>query len=76
MVENYLKENNNEHIIGGPYNSQYQGAVEAFNKTIKMFDISQGSSRGDVFVKSILLMISVYLIITEGKALPKSDKLD
>ena len=39
-MENYLKENNINNIIGGPYNSQRQGAVEAFNKTFKIFDIS------------------------------------
>ena len=39
-MENYLKENNVDHIIGDPYNSQHQGAVEASNKTIKIFDIS------------------------------------
>ena len=38
-MENYLKENYIDHIIGGPYNSQHQGVVEAFNKTIKIFDI-------------------------------------
>ena len=40
VMENYLKENNIDHIIEGPYNSQYQGAVEALNKTFKIFDIS------------------------------------
>ena len=44
-MQNCLKENNIDRITGGPYNSQDQGAVEAFNKTIKIFDISQGSSR-------------------------------
>ena len=39
-MEIHLKENNVDHIIGGPYNSQHQGAVEAFNKTFKIFDIS------------------------------------
>ena len=39
-MENYLKENNIDHIIEGHYNSQHQGAVEAFNKTFKIFDIS------------------------------------
>ena len=39
-MENYLKENNADHIIEGPYNSQYQGTVEALNKTFKIFDIS------------------------------------
>ena len=39
-MKKYLKENNVDHIIEGPYNSQNQGAVEAFNKTIKNFDIS------------------------------------
>ena len=36
----YLKENNIDHIIEGTYNSQHQGAVETFNKTFKIFDIS------------------------------------
>ena len=39
-MKNYLKENNIDHIIEGPYNSQHQGAVEAFNKTFRIFDIS------------------------------------
>ena len=40
VMENYLKVNNIDHIIEGTYNSQHQGAVEAFNKTFKIFDIS------------------------------------
>ena len=36
VMENYLKENNIDHIIEGPYNSQHQVAVEAFNKTFKI----------------------------------------
>ena len=40
VMANYLKENNIYHIIEGPYNSQHQGAVEALNKTFKIFDIS------------------------------------
>ena len=39
VMENYLKENNIGHIIEGPYNSQHQGVVEAFNKTFKIFYI-------------------------------------
>ena len=39
-MENYLKENNVDHIIEGPYYLQHQGAVEALNKTFKIFDIS------------------------------------
>ena len=31
-----FKENNIDLIIGGPYNSQHQWAVEAFNKAIKV----------------------------------------
>ena len=38
VMENYWK--NIDHIIEGPYNSQHQGAVEALNKTFKIFDIS------------------------------------
>ena len=45
VMENYLKEKNIDHIIEGPYNSQHQWAVEAFNKTFKIFYIIQGSSR-------------------------------
>ena len=56
VIQNSLKENNIDYIIEGPYNSQHQGAVESFNKAIKIFDISQGSSRN--FFKLILLMIS------------------
>ena len=40
VMKNDLKQNNVDHIIGGPYNSQHQGAVKSFNKTIKIFDIS------------------------------------
>ena len=39
-MEIYLKENNVDNIIGGPYNSQHQWSVKSFNKTIKIFDIS------------------------------------
>ena len=37
VMEIYLNENNIEHITGYPYNTQHQGAVEAFNKTIRDF---------------------------------------
>ena len=40
VMENYLKENNVDHIIEGPYHSQHQGTVEALNKTFKIFYIS------------------------------------
>ena len=40
VIKNYLNENNIDNIIEVPYNSQYQGAVEEFNKTIKIFDIN------------------------------------
>ena len=56
VIQNCLKENNIDYIIECPYNSQHQEAVESFNKAIKIFDISQGSSRN--FFKLILLMIS------------------
>ena len=39
-MDNYLKENNIDNIIEGPYNSQHRGAVDALNKTFKIFDIS------------------------------------
>ena len=42
VIQNCSKENNINYIIEGPYNSQHQGAVESFNKAIKIFDISQG----------------------------------
>ena len=45
MIQDCLKENNIDYIIEGPYNSQNQGADESFNKAIKIFDISIGSSR-------------------------------
>ena len=48
-MQNCLKENNIDYIIEGLYNSQHQGAVESFNKTIKIFDISQVSSREIIF---------------------------
>ena len=55
VMENYLKENNNNinHIIEGLYNLQHQGAIEAFNKTFKIFDISKGLSRENFLVDSI-----------------------
>ena len=37
VMENYLKENNIDHITGGPYNLQHQWVVEVFNKTIQDF---------------------------------------
>ena len=40
VMENYLKENNVDHIIGNPYYSQHQGVVDSFNNTFKIFDIS------------------------------------
>ena len=40
VIQNCIKENNIDYIIEGPYNSQHQGAVEALNKTFKIFDIS------------------------------------
>ena len=40
VMKIYLKENNVDHIIEGPYNSQHQGTVEALNKTFQIFDIS------------------------------------
>ena len=42
-MENYLEENNIDHITGGHYNPQHQGAVEVFNKTIQDFYINKGS---------------------------------
>ena len=39
-MKNYLKVNNVDHIIEGPYNSQHQGTVETLNKTFMIFDIS------------------------------------
>ena len=36
-MESNLKENNIDHITGGPYNPKHQGAVEVFNKTIQEF---------------------------------------
>ena len=76
VVTIYLKENNINHITRCLYNTQHQGVVEVFNKTIQdFFDISSGSSR-DNFVELILLMISVYITTTEGIVLPKSDQLN
>ena len=49
MMENYLKENNIDHITGGLYNPQHQGAVEAFNKTIRDFFISAKDHQGRIF---------------------------
>ena len=48
-MENYLKEKNVDHIIRDPYNSQHQGAVDSFNKTIKICETSKGSSRKILF---------------------------
>ena len=50
VMENYLKENNIEHITGGPYNLQHQIAIKAFNKTIQEFLISAKDHQGDNFV--------------------------
>ena len=36
-MEDYLKENNIDHIAWGPYNPKHQGVVEVFNKTIQDF---------------------------------------
>ena len=36
-MENYLKENNIDHIAWGPYNPKHQGVVDVFNKTIQDF---------------------------------------
>ena len=58
MMENYLKENNIDNIIGGAYNPQHQGAVEVFNKTIQDFLISAKGHQGTIFIELILLMIS------------------
>ena len=49
-MENYFKINNIDHITKDPYNSQHQRAVKAFNKTIKIFDISSGSSKGKFYL--------------------------
>ena len=49
LMENYLKENNIDHITGGPYNPQHQGAVEAFNRTIQDFLISAKDHQGKNF---------------------------
>ena len=40
VMENYLKENNIDHITGDPYYPRHQGVVKALNKNIKIFDIS------------------------------------
>ena len=48
-MENYLKENNIDHITGGLYNPQHQGAVEAFNRTIQDFLISAKDHQGKKF---------------------------
>ena len=39
-MENYLKENNINHIARVPYNPQHQVVVGAFNKTIQYLYIS------------------------------------
>ena len=56
MVESFkinrwinLKENNIDHITGGPYNPQHQGAVEVFNKTIQDILISTKDHQGEFF---------------------------
>ena len=48
-----FKENNIDHITGGPYNPQHQGAVEVFNKTIQDFLISTKDHQG-IFLLSWL----------------------
>ena len=52
VMESYLKENNIDHITGGPYNSQHQGVVEGFNKTIQDSLISAKDNKG-IFLDSI-----------------------
>ena len=76
MMENYLKENNINHINRGAYNPQHQGTVEVFNKTIQDFLISAKGHQGTIFVELILLMIFTYIAMTEDIALPKSDHLN
>ena len=61
-MENYLKENNIEHITGDPYNPQHQGSVEAFNKTIQDFFISDKDHQWEnfCFVDSINDLLIYY----------------
>ena len=59
-MENYLKVNNIDHITKDPYNSQHQGAVKAFNKTIKIFDISSGSSKGKFCLVDFINDLLIY----------------
>ena len=68
-----IHNNNIDHITGGPYNTQHQGAVGAFDKAIQDFLISAKDHQGTIFVWLILLMISKYIKMTEGIALPKLD---
>ena len=46
-----------------------------FNKTIQDFLISAKDYQGTIFVELILLMISVYITMTEDITLPKLDNL-
>ena len=50
MIENYLKENNIDHITEGLYNPQHQGDVEVFNKTINDFFISAKYHQGKIWL--------------------------
>ena len=45
-----FKENNIDHITGGSYNPQHQGAVEVFNKTIQYFLLSTKNHQRELFV--------------------------
>ena len=59
VMKNYLKENNIEHITRGLYNPQHQGAVESFNKTIKIFILTK-DHKGKNFC--LIDSINVFLI--------------
>ena len=55
------KDNNIDHITGGPYNTQHKGAVEAFNKTTQDFLISEkGSSRENICLVDSINDLLIY----------------
>ena len=59
-MENYLKENNINHITRSPYNLKHQGAVEVFNKTIQDFYINKNRQEKNCLVDPINYFLIYY----------------
>ena len=58
-MENYLKENNIDHIAGGSYNPQIKEPLKCLIKLFKFFLYQLRIIKLRNFVELILLMISV-----------------